>query len=95
MILVENGKYLDMRMMLIAACLLLIACIGPKKFYIEHLSVDPRNASEAAQDLARYYARLEQRLILRGLLRTMGDGPGTPFSNENLFRDFLNLAFFG
>ena len=32
-----------------------------------------RAASEAAQDLARYSARLERRLILLGLLRTKGD----------------------
>ena len=84
-----------MRTMLIAACLFLTACTTPSQNDIERPSIEPRDASEASQDLARYYNRLESRLILRGLMRTDGGRLNAPFINEELFRDFQTLAFFG
>lgn len=84
-----------MRMILVVACFFMIACTGPTKIDISRLSLEPPRASEPSKDLARYYARLENRLILRGLLRTDGGGPDTPFNDEDLFRDFQSLAFFG
>ena len=85
-----------MRMMLIAACFLLTACTGPsKKNDVERPPIQSREASKASQALAQYYARLERRLIRRGLMRTDGGGHDTPFTNEDLFRDFQTLAFFG
>ena len=53
-----------------------------------------RNASEASQDKAHYYTRFEHRWIFRKLLRTEGGGPETPFTGEDLFRDFRTWPFF-
>lgn len=54
-----------------------------------------RAASEASKDFEPYCARLERRLILRGLLRTSDDGPETSFNDKELFRDFHTLALYG
>ncbi len=90
-----NDSYLDMRTILIAACLFLTACKGPSQNDIEQPPIKSRDASEASHNLARYYARLERRLIRRGLMRTDGGGSDAPFLTEELFRDFQTLAFFG
>lgn len=82
-----------MRRTLVAACPLLIAFKWPWKLTLS-LFVVARNASEASQDKARYYARFEHRPIFRRLLRTEGGGPDTPFTDEDLFRDFRTFAFF-
>ena len=44
--------------------------------------------------LARYYARLQETQLSKGLLRTDGGGPDTPFDDEMLARNFEQLAFF-
>jgi len=54
--------------------------------------VVPRSA--ASQSLARYYATLQSDLLTRGLLRTDGGGPDTPFSPDILARNFETIAFF-
>ena len=55
--------------------------------------VVPRSA--ASQSLARYYTSLQNDLLTRGLLRTDGGGPDTPFSPDDLARNFETIAFFG
>lgn len=54
--------------------------------------VAPRSA--ASQDLARYYERVQNDLLTRGLLRTDGGGPDTPYDASDLERNFINIAFF-
>lgn len=54
----------------------------------------PVPPSAASQDLARYYARVQSDLLTRGLLRTDGGGPDTPFSADDLARNFESIAFF-
>ncbi|MCE8509498.1 DUF2927 domain-containing protein [Ruegeria pomeroyi] len=54
--------------------------------------VTPRSAASA--DLARYYAAVQNDLLTRGLLRTDGGGPDTPYDAEDLERNFINIAFF-
>lgn len=54
----------------------------------------PVPPSAASQDLARYYARVQNDLLTRGLLRTDGGGPDTPFSADDLARNFEAIAFF-
>lgn len=49
--------------------------------------------SEASQDLARYYRRVENDLLARGLLRTDGGGPDTPYDADDLTRNFERIAF--
>ncbi|WP_171209922.1 MULTISPECIES: DUF2927 domain-containing protein [unclassified Ruegeria] len=58
----------------------------------------PANAyvppSAASQDLARFYARVERDLLTRGLLRTDGGGPDTPYDASDLERNFEAIAFY-
>jgi len=51
-------------------------------------------ASQASQDLARYYRAVQSDRLTNGLLRTDGGGPDTPFSADDLARNFENIAFF-
>jgi hypothetical protein len=48
--------------------------------------------SQASRDLASYYARVQQDLLVRGLLRTDGGGPDTPFTDTMLVRNFEQIA---
>lgn len=50
--------------------------------------------SAASQDLARFYTRVERDLLTRGLLRTDGGGPDTPYEADDLARNFETIAFF-
>ena len=54
--------------------------------------VTPRSA--ASQDLARYYEKVQNDLLTRGLLRTDGGGPDTPYDASDLARNFETIAFF-
>jgi len=57
----------------------------------------PENAyippSPASMDLARYYERVQADLLARGLLRTDGGGPDTPYDADDLTRNFQTIAF--
>ncbi|WP_420003360.1 DUF2927 domain-containing protein [Arenibacterium sp. LLYu02] len=50
--------------------------------------------SVAAQELTKYYADLQRDLLARGLLRTDGGGPETPYDAEDLAERFEILAFY-
>lgn len=50
--------------------------------------------SEASKALTRFYARLENDLIAQGLLRVDGGGVDTPYTDNDLLRNFEMLAFF-
>lgn len=50
--------------------------------------------SAASQDLARFYQRVERDLLVRGLLRTDGGGPDTPYDADDLARNFETIAFY-
>jgi len=52
---------------------------------------DPSAASKA---LAVYYESVQRGLLTRGLLRTDGGGPDTPFSARDLSQNFLRIALF-
>ncbi|MGR3503230.1 DUF2927 domain-containing protein [Pseudaestuariivita sp.] len=54
----------------------------------------PTAPSQASQQLAAYYARIEADLLVRGLLRTDGGGIDTPYSRLDLVRNFERIAFF-
>ncbi|MBO9449237.1 DUF2927 domain-containing protein [Tropicibacter sp. R16_0] len=54
--------------------------------------VTPQSA--ASQDLARYYEKVQNDLLTRGLLRTDGGGPDTPYDANDLARNFETIAFF-
>lgn len=50
--------------------------------------------SAASQDLARYYLSVQNNLLTRGLLRTDGGGPDTPYDADDLARNFETIAFY-
>lgn len=58
--------------------------------------ITPVIAPPAVQDdaLRIYYKRLENDLLNRGLLRTDGGGPDTPFTDTQLTRNFVRIALF-
>lgn len=53
---------------------------------------DSRAPSAASRALTRYYARVQNDLLARGLLRTDGGGPDTAFTDTMLVRDFAAIA---
>lgn len=52
----------------------------------------PDTPSAASLELRRYYARVEQDLLTRGLMRTDGGGVDTPFTEAMLVRNFERIA---
>jgi hypothetical protein len=50
--------------------------------------------SARSQELSRYYRSLQNDLLTRGLLRTDGGGPDTPYDAEDLAQHFETIAFF-
>jgi hypothetical protein len=50
--------------------------------------------SDRSLELASYYGRLQSDLLTRGLLRTDGGGPDTPFTADDLVDNFIEIAFF-
>jgi len=51
----------------------------------------PSNESIA---LRRYYARAQNDMLVRGLLRQDGGGPDTPYTADDLARNFERIAFY-
>lgn len=56
-----------------------------------HATVVPSARSQA---LATYYAHVEADLLGRGLMRTDGGGPDTPYTDTDLMRNFERIAFY-
>ena len=56
-------------------------------------AVVPAARSEESLEIETFYARVEAGLLSRGLLRSDGGGPDTPFTDEMLTRNFLAIAF--
>lgn len=54
----------------------------------------PTAPSAKSAALATYYARLQNDLQVRGLLRTDGGGPDTPYTSAMLARNFEQIVFF-
>lgn len=50
--------------------------------------------SEQSVALSRYYARAQNDMLVRGLLRQDGGGPDTPFDADDLVRNFQQIAFY-
>ena len=58
-------------------------------------TVAPAPAPSAASDsLRKYYAGVQRDLLARGLLRTDGGGPDTPYTPDMLARNFEQIAFY-
>jgi len=54
----------------------------------------PAAPPQESSALVRYYQRIEADLLAQGLLRRDGGGPDTPFTDEMLARNFLQVALF-
>ena len=52
----------------------------------------PQEPSAESRALAQYYASVQSDLLERGLLRTDGGGPDTPFTDTTLVRNFEKIA---
>ena len=50
--------------------------------------------SQASAALSRYYTSFQADLLAQGLLRTDGGGPDTPYSAEDLARNFEQIVFY-
>ena len=50
--------------------------------------------SDRSTELASYYGRLQNDLLTRGLLRTDGGGPDTPYGVDDVVENFIEIAFF-
>ncbi len=59
---------------------------------VQATAAQPRGPSRASRDLAAYYARVQEDLLVRGLLRTDGGGPDTAFTDTMLARNFERIA---
>lgn len=56
------------------------------------LTPPPRSAE--SEQLVHYYTVLQQDLLTRGLLRTDGGGPDTPYDADKLVKNFEAIAFY-
>ncbi|EBA06428.1 DUF2927 domain-containing protein [Sagittula stellata] len=52
----------------------------------------PKPPSAASREIAAYYSRVQADNLARGLLRTDGGGPDTPFTDTMLVRNFMAIA---
>lgn len=50
--------------------------------------------SAESEALSAYYAEVQRDLLARGLLRTDGGGPDTPYTPDMLARNFEQIAFY-
>lgn len=57
------------------------------------IAISPQGI-DATDELRIYYRRLQNDLIARGLMRTDGGGPDTPFTDTQLARNFVRIALF-
>ncbi|WP_372605248.1 DUF2927 domain-containing protein [Actibacterium sp.] len=54
----------------------------------------PAVQSAQSKALESYYARVETDLLTRGLVRSDGGGPDTPFSQRQLVENFVQIALY-
>ena len=54
--------------------------------------VAPAAQSQSSKDLERYYLRVQNDLLTRGLLRVDGGGPDVPYTARNLAENFAAIA---
>lgn len=81
----------------VSAALFLAACdtTSPDRTPIALARPDTvQTPSAASQALARYYLAMQNDLLSRGLMRVDGGGPDTPFTADDLVRNFAKIAFY-
>lgn len=55
---------------------------------------EPAAPSEASRAVAAHFARVQADLLTRGLLRTDGGGPDTPFGPRDIAENFVRIALY-
>ncbi|WP_397542875.1 DUF2927 domain-containing protein [Roseovarius salis] len=84
----------------LCALTLLAACIAPSppgKPRARPPGLDTETAYEPSANsaaLTRHYERLQSHLLAQGLLRTGGGGVDTPYTTEDIARNFERIAFY-
>ena len=73
---------------LLAGCEVAVAPEAPPP------NTDIAERSAASLQAEERYARLQEDLLTRGLLRRDGGGPDTPFSRRDLVENFVRIALF-
>ena len=76
-------------------------CVTPGQndaFYDNTISIDALRPevirSAKSYKIEAHYQKLQDYLLVRGLLRKDGGGVDTPFSTEDLVQNFVRIAFF-
>lgn len=94
-----EGKSAGRRGLTAAALLALAACVNmelpdPDVTAQAPAAAPPATAeqSQSSKDLERYYLRVQNDLLARGLLRVDGGGPDVPFTARNLAENFVAIA---
>ncbi len=74
----------------------LAACDGlsPGKTPQATVRPAPTAPSQDSENLRRHYAHVQADLLARGLLRTDGGGPDTPYTADMLAKNFERIAFY-
>lgn len=74
----------------------LAACQGltPGPEATKPVTTAPKAPSPNSASLHAYYVEVEADLVARGLLRTDGGGPDTPYTPDMLARNFEQIAFY-
>ncbi|SFA87147.1 Protein of unknown function [Poseidonocella pacifica] len=92
-----SGRFLAVALFALAAC----ETVAPPPPPTEPparptppVSATPAEPSQASKDLATYYARVQNDLLTRGLLRKDGGGPDTPFNARQLAENFERIALY-
>lgn len=57
-------------------------------------AAQPPQQSAESKAIAAHFARVQNDLLARGLMRTDGGGPDVPFSQRQLVEDFIKIALF-
>ena len=87
-------------MLLLLAALSACAAVTPSTSPVaperstETAEGNPRPQSAESAELARYYMIVQNDQLARGLLRQDGGGPDTPFTADQLTRNFERIVFF-
>ncbi len=76
------------------ALVALASCVGTDTGTARARAPEAPPPSAQSQALRTYYARVQNDLLARGLMRTDGGGPDTPFTPDMLARNFERIAFY-
>ncbi len=95
--MISTGAYRGLFGVCFAAGLTLASCTD-----IPHRGLPPQSpptsgpviTSPQQQALASYYNRTQSNALARGLLRTDGGGPDTPFDMGDILENFQRIAFY-